>query len=420
MASTIPPEAGGRLWVVSETYTPELTSTGYFLTGIAEGLARTFSVGAICGQPTYAARGIRAPRHERLNGVEVFRVHGTTFDKNHRYLRLVNAATMTLAAGLEMLARLRRGDVVLVVTNPPTAPYVSRLASWIRGARCVLLVHDVYPDALVAAGMLRDGSIPVRLLAFISRRLLRSMDAICVLGRDMAALIGPRAPRVPVHVTPNWAGDDVIAALDEPINALRQSLGLNDRFVVQYAGNIGGVQDIDVLIRAAVSLRDEAPDVHVLFIGSGRKKAWLKESIRMQHLPNVTVLDERPRAEQSMFLRACDVAVMTFVPGMWGVGVPSRLYNMLASGRPVIAAVDPRSEPALVLEEEQAGWVVPPGDAEALVSAIMQARASADTLKQMGARAALAAKDRYRQDQVLRIYTAILEPFALRRSTDAV
>jgi colanic acid biosynthesis glycosyl transferase WcaI len=270
----------------------------------------------------------------------------------------------------------------------------------------VLLVHDVYPDALVAAGMLRRDSLPVRMLGAVNRQLLRSMDAICVLGRDMAALLGPRAPRVAVHVTPNWAGDDVLDAAPEAVNPLRQSLGLCDKFVVQYAGNIGGVQDIDILVQAAVRLRDAAPDVHFLFIGSGRKKRWLQEAVRTQALGNVTIVDERPRTEQSTFLRACDVAVMTFVPGMWGVGVPSRLYNMLASGRPVIAAVDVRSEPALVIAEENAGWVV--------------ARASADTVKQMGQRAAAAAKNHYQRDEILRKYTAILAPFGLRRSTSAL
>jgi len=251
------------------------------------------------------------------------------------------------------------------------------------------------------------------------RRLLRSMDAICVLGRDMAALVARRAGRTPVHITPNWAGDDMFGGDEAAVDAFRASLQLSDRFVAQYAGNIGGVQDIETIVDAAVVLQQRAPRIHFLFIGSGRKKRWLIEAVARLGLANVTVLDEMPRSEQAVFLRACDVAVMTFVHGMRGVGVPSRLYNILASGRPVIAAVDATSEPALVIQEERVGWVIPPEDPDAMVRAMMHAERSADTLRQMGGRAAAVARAKYRRETILREYARILGGFGLRPSRAA-
>jgi glycosyltransferase involved in cell wall biosynthesis len=200
------------------------------------------------------------------------------------------------------------------------------------------------------------------------------------------------------------------------VNPLRASLALTDRFVAQYAGNIGGVQDIETIVSTAVALQERASRVHFLFIGSGRKKRWLTESVARLGLKNVTVLDELPRSEQAVFLRACDLAVMSFVHGMRGVGVPSRLYNILASGRPVIAAVDATSEPALVIQEERVGWVIPPEDAEAMVRAMMQAEQSTDTVRQMGARAAAVARAKYRRESILREYARILGSFGLRPS----
>jgi len=124
-----------RLWVVAETYYPEEIGTGFFMTGVAEALTDRFEVGAICSQPTYFARGTRAPWREVRHGVQIFRAWGTTFDKNVLPLRLLNLATITIALTATLLRRLRRGDVVFVVTNPPSLPYLARFAAWLRGAR---------------------------------------------------------------------------------------------------------------------------------------------------------------------------------------------------------------------------------------------------------------------------------------------
>src|SRR5713226_9201285 len=116
-----------EVWVISELYYPEETSTGYFLTGIAEGLAQSVPTGVICSQPTYAARGRLAPRRERHNGVEVVRVRSTLLDHRVLLWRLINALTISVSVFLNVLLRVRRGDKVIVVTNPPTLPVVTRL-----------------------------------------------------------------------------------------------------------------------------------------------------------------------------------------------------------------------------------------------------------------------------------------------------
>src|SRR5690606_13531445 len=111
-------ERSETLWVVSELYYPEETSTGYYMTKIAEGLAEERSVKAICSQPTYSKRGSKAPRQEMHNGVEIFRVWSTTFDKNVIPLRVVNMLTFGLSVLFTSLRRFRAGDRVLVVTTP--------------------------------------------------------------------------------------------------------------------------------------------------------------------------------------------------------------------------------------------------------------------------------------------------------------
>src|SRR5262249_45334277 len=146
----------------------------------------------ICSQPTYAARRERAPRRERRNGVEIFRFRGTRLDPSRLPSRLTNALTISVAAFANVWWRIRRGDTVIVVTNPPFLPLLVRVACRLRGARPVLLVHDVYHEVLEAAGLLRRGSLLDRIAASVSRVLYRGFDRIVVIGRDMRALVAAK------------------------------------------------------------------------------------------------------------------------------------------------------------------------------------------------------------------------------------
>lgn len=412
-----------RIWVVSELYYPELTSTGYFLTRIAEGLAPDYRVVALCGQPTHSARGIRAPAHEDRNGVHIVRARGTTLDKDRPVGRVLNMATVSLSMFLHLAAGLRRDDAVLVVTTPPPLPFVTALACALRGSRCVLLVHDVYPETLVAAGLIAPGGAIARLLSFVTGRMYARMGRICALGRDMRTLIlgkmrGGRQP--PVEILTNWAAEEVLQPQPRDANPLLAELGLTGKFVVQYAGNMGPLHAMEDLVEAARRLAPLAPDVHFLFIGSGGKKRWLETTVRGESLANVSVLAPRPRTDQRVFLNACDIAVTAFVPGMFGAGVPSRLYNILASGKPIVAAVDRQSELSLVVHEEQVGWIVEPGDVDGIVSAVLEARRDRARLAAMGSRARAAAAGRYAYDTVMRGYRALFaDVFADHRRTES-
>lgn len=405
-----------RVWVVSELYFPELTSTGFFLTKIAEGLAEDFEVHALCGQPTHSARGTRAPYREQRNGVFIVRAPGTTLNKDRIAGRLLNMITLTVSMFGHLLTGLRNGDAVLVVTTPPAVPFATRLACAIRGASCVLLIHDLYPDNIIAAGLISRDSLAARALEAASRRLFRSVACVCVVGRDMKALVlrkvAPhRAPRI--EVTPNWA-DGGLAPAPKSANPLVKELGLQDKFILQYAGNMGPVHGIEMLLEAAEQLAQLAPDVHFLFLGSGGKRRLVEDAVRGRRPTNITLLEHRPRSEQQVFLNACDVAITAFVPGMFGAGVPSRLYNVLETGKPFIAAVDEESEMALVITEERAGWVTPPGDVRAFTDAVLQARGSPERRADMGRRGEDAARRKYDQrvivDQFRRLFASIVHP----------
>lgn len=400
------------LWIVSELFYPEETSTSHYLTRLARSAARRFDVRVLCGDPRYDLRGETVPPRERDHGVEIRRCRGTTLNKNVPVYRAINALTLMLSIGWAAFRNIRRGDIVMGVTNPPTMPPLLALVCVIRRAKFVLLVHDVYPDAAIAAGLLRPNSVVARAWRRLNRCVFARSARIIVIGRDMAELIGGRLPVADhgrIHVIPNWADVDEVVPTPRAASTLLRKLGLSAKFVVQYAGNMGAVHDVELLLDAARDLARRAPDVHFVFVGAGKKRDLLERATATGAFPNVTVLDWCPRARQNEFLNACDVAIMTFIPGMAGVGVPSRLYNVMASGRPLIAVMDEDSEVARVVREEGIGWTVQPGDTDGFVEAVVAARAQSDCLSAMGGRGRAAAETTYAFDTILHAYMRLLD-----------
>jgi glycosyltransferase involved in cell wall biosynthesis len=396
--------------MISELYYPEETSTGHVLTKIAEGLVDRYAVYALCSQPTYSSRGRRAPARETRNGVDIERVWGLTLNKDVLWQRLLNAVTFSTSIFVRALRRLKRGDVVLVVTTPPFLPFVMVTACKIRGAACVLIVHDVYPDVLIAAGMARSNAWSVRVVRAVTGWLYRTVDRVVVLGRDMETLVARKLDSNhsgKLVVIPNWGDVDTVKPAPKDASPTAQKLGLLNRFVVQYAGNMGRTHGMEDVMEAARRLRCE--NVHWMMLGSGAKRRWVEAYVEREGLRNVTVDSIRSREDQQDFLNACDVSIISFAPGMAGVSVPSRMYNSMAAGKPIIAVADAESELARVVTEEAIGVVVPPGDVAQLVATIQRLAADPITLHEMGTRARAVVIEKYSLPHTISTYARLID-----------
>lgn len=404
-----------RVWVVSELYSPELTSTGYFLTGIAEELAQVYDVHVLCGQPSYWARGVKASRREMRNGVDVQRCWATTFDKNKLLFRIINLITISFSVFFAAFFRFRQGDIIIAVTNPPLLPYMVSLACRARGARFVLLVHDVYPEILIRLGIARSDSILVCVLDHASRWLYNSAERVLVLGRDMRDLVIRKIPSRSnrVMVATNWANTEDIVPLPRASNKLLDMLNINERFVALFWGNMGRPHCIEDLVDAAQLLASD-PEFNFLLVGWGTKKDWAISEKRARGLENLTILDPFPREESCNVQNACDVAINTLCSGMSGISVPSRTYNAMAAAKPLLAVCDDDSELAAIVKEEDIGWVVPPGHPDLIVSALREGKANRDRLQSMGVRARKAVETKYTRKHVLQVYRDVIEDLSER------
>ena len=214
-----------------------------------------------------------------------------------------------------------------------------------------------------------------------------------------------------VVIIPNWADTDLVQPIPRARNALLKQLQLSDKFIVLYAGNLGRSHDVESILAAAELLKDQT-EVRFLIVGCGAKKAWAGTQIQRKNLGNVTLLDRVPRAELPHLLNAGDVALISFLSGMAGVSVPSRMYNFLAAGTPIVAATDPTSEVAWVIREQQVGWVVQQQDPQCLAETIERAKRDPERLAEMSHRARHAAVNEYSFRQTANAFQRVLSECA--------
>jgi len=295
-----------------------------------------------------------------------------------------------------------------------TAPPFTAVALWtfsriLRFAYEVILL-DMYPDGLVAIGALSDTSPLTRTWRALNRLSYRAAARVIVIGRDMTELLQQRYRLDPSRVTyiPHWASVEVDEMEMNGRHPPPSEPDLPDRFIVQYSGNMGLWHDMDSLVRAADLVRDN-PYIHFLFIGKGRRRASAERLGRELDVDNITWLEFLPRDQLPASLIRCDAALISLRAGMEGVAVPSKLYGILAAGRPVIAQVPRHSEVAYAVQEESCGIVVEPGDTEGLADAVRRLASTPLLARDMGERARHAYETRYTIDQAVRAYRTIWE-----------
>jgi glycosyltransferase involved in cell wall biosynthesis len=199
---------------------------------------------------------------------------------------------------------------------------------------------------------------------------------------------------VPIAVIPNWAELEEVRPRDRCENGMIDKLGIVDKLIILHAGNIGYPTDVETIIALLNRLVND-DRFHFVFIGSGVKRRLLQNAIDKLGLSNLTLIDPRPRSEQIDFLNACDIGLVSLVPKMYGTAMPSKAYNIMAAGKPILALTDGGSELAMVVDENQIGWHLVSGNVGLLENVLNEIYERRDELPQMGKSARAAAEKSY-------------------------
>ncbi|MGV7214094.1 glycosyltransferase family 4 protein [Bradyrhizobium sp. UFLA05-112] len=364
-------QSQGKIVVASQHYPPDPSTTATIMAEIACRLAVDHEVVVLSGMPGELPASQTGPGKPRVVAVKN-RMTGKA-----ALVRRARAEILfALRTFLALTKVLRRGDVVLTVTAPFMLPYAVAAAARLKGARSALIMHDLFPDVLVMAGLLKPRSIVTRVIRAANALMFRALNAVITIGRDAEGPLlryhGMTANKI--RFIPNWA---TLAPALRPVsvdNPFRRAVPA--RFVVGLSGNLGFTHDPEIVFEAARLLRQQT-DIHFLLSGWGIGFERLKQLQAESSLPNVSFVPRVEDAELEAFLAAADVWIIPYRKNVAGVSVPSRFYNLLAVGRPVVLVSEPEAEAALTVVENGLGWVVAPGRPEELADAI-RAAAGAD------------------------------------------
>lgn len=369
----------GRLWIVTELFPPDETSTSYIFGEIANAMVQKYNVGVICGSEVYDKRKKFDENNKfKLDeSIELYRAKGADLDKNTTKGKALSFLIMSKRMIALVKQHVRKGDKVLMVTNPaPLVVLMSRLKKKV-GFELNILVHDVFPENTKPAGL----KLPMYgMFKHVFDKAYSRADQLIAIGRDMAEVLDSKVKNVKkgsrgseglpkITVIENWA--DIVG--------IKPQAFPEGKIKLQYAGNIGRVQGLDKVIEMLT------PDVEFHIYGTGSMEETLK---KMNH-PQVFFHGPYFRSQQNDVLAACDIAVVTLQDGMYGLGVPSKTYNILASGRPVLFLGPKDSEIDLLVREKGIGYCEWPSAWDK------------EELARMGARAREVAEKEYSEETIL-------------------
>src|SRR5262249_28841214 len=301
-------------------------------------------------------------------------------------------------------------DVVLCMTDPPMVGDVALLVARRFRAPLVVISQDVFPEIAVRLQRLTN-PVLVRLLDAVTRFYLRRADRVVAIGDTMRTRLEQKGVRPSrLRVIPNWT-DTAAITPDRRDNAWARENDLVDRFVVMHSGNVGHAQDPETLIRASTVLHD-VDRLAVVLIGFGARHADYECLVEQLEAPAVRFLPYQPRELLSQSLSSADVHFVGLAHGLAGYVVPSRLYGILAAGRPVLASADDDSETATIVRRVGCGLVVPPGEPERVADAIRSLAAGEHDLDEMGRRGREYVEAEATRETALARYRALLAELA--------
>lgn len=399
-----------HILLLNEYYPPDTSATAKMAAQVAETLARRYQVTVVAGRPSYDPEEFyrfALLRRDTRNDVAVERVGSTAYSRHHMRRRVANYLSYLALAVPRALTI--RPDVVLAMTDPPVAGIAGAWIARLAGRPFVYNIRDLYPDMAIGGDIVRP-SRWVKGWERMHRGALKQADRVIVLGDDMRDRIIAKGVR-PERVVVVRDGTSFPASAPEQSDPVVQEIRSGFPFVVLHAGNLGFYGAWGTLLEAAKILGEEYTGL--VFIGDGANRTALETAAA--DCANVRFLPFRPVEQVPHVMMAGDLHVVTVRRGLEGVVVPSKLYSILAAGRPVLAVAAATSDAARIVVESGCGLAADPDNPAAVAAAIRTLRSDPARLAEMGRRARETAK-KYARVNELERFVGIMDEVAQERN----
>lgn len=407
-----------RVLLLILQFPPDVNSNGLLMAQIGEGLTRRgHTVSVITTFPHYERfrvwkeyRG-KLARRQCYRGMRVLRLYiyarGAKQRMTHRFMSYFSFSVLATLAGL---CDRQTYDVLLC----PNGGFLTGIAAAVIGAikhvPVILNLQDLYPETPIQTGQVRAPWLIKTLRALEHWMYARATHVSVITPRFFEYLLGLGVPEKKVSVIPNFVDTTFIRPLPKD-NAFARRLSLANRFVVSHAGNLGLAYDLETLLEAAQLLAGYA-DIQFLIVGDGILKRALEDHARRLGLANLQFLPYQPQAELPLLRAASDIQLALTGKGASMHSMPSKVYEIMASGRPLLASADRHSDLWQLVNEVQCGLCVEPGDAPALAKAVVSLYQDPFTRQAMGERGRAEAEQRYSQSAVVESYDRLVRRVA--------
>jgi colanic acid biosynthesis glycosyl transferase WcaI len=411
----------GNVLVVTLQDAPDLGPSAPIFTALCEDLVKQgCDVTVITGVPNYDVNEID-PKYrgklffeEERNGVRLIRTYVYLVPKKALWGRLLYHGSFNVLATLAEL-RLKKPDIILADAPILWSGLPLFIGSVFRRVPFIYIIHDIYPDVLSRLGYLNN-PLALKIIGEFEKFYYRRARKVTVISEGFRQnLLSKGVPDEKITIIPITADVDFIQPLPRE-NGLRKEWGLQGKFVVLYAGNMGLSQGLEVVLDAASQLKD-CPEIQFVLVGEGATRPDLEARAAQAHLDNVRFFPFKPREEVPQVYAAADVSLVCLKPEIVVESVPSKTYTIMASQRPIIAAVDASSEVGRLLDQVQCGWATPPGDANALAQAILRLYRDKDQQDIMGENGRRYVVENYSRQMSSEKYRALIQESLVNHHT---
>ena len=401
-----------KILFMAQCYAPEDVSAAVLITELATDLAeRGHEVSIVTGAPNYPqGRVFDGYRNlpysvEMIDGVRVIRTWSYISPSKKNLPRLFHYGTYSATAFYGGLLA-RRPDVIVSYSPPLPLGFSACLLSRIFRAPWVLQLEDLFPDAAIAAGVMTDKTV-INFFFAIEKILYRNAQYISVISKNFQQnLLAKGIQHSKIEIIPTWADPDEIQPMEKH-NGFREKHGLDEQFVVMYAGNIGHTSCLEDVLLAAEMLQGEK-DIQFVIVGEGVKKESLETETQTKQLTNILFLPFQPRELFPEMLAAADISLVTLNAGAAISSMPSKIFNLMASARPILAVAPPESEIVQIVTDASCGWSVPPESPEKLAEVIVQLKDRESILIQRGQNGRVCLEQNYSRDHCVNAYEKML------------
>jgi glycosyltransferase involved in cell wall biosynthesis len=388
--------------IITQFFDPSFAATAQLMTDLAEGIAKK----GYLVQVFTAIQSTDCVSKTTTNLV-VKRSFCPIQNSNSILDKTISSLFFLIGALFFILFQQPRRTPLFVVSNPPYAGIVGIIFKFIRGGDYYFLLQDIFPESAAMSGIIKQNSILYKLFNKLIYLTYKYSENIIVLSTSMQEFLEKKYPdlKPKIKVIENWAIED-IPPVSKSENLFSQQYQLNDVFTVLYSGNLGRLHDIETITEAAKILKDEP--IKFVFIGDGAKTKIVKQAIDNYQLKNILLLPYQPRELLPLSLTACDISLVSLIPGAESIVAPSKLYGMLAAGRGIISISVPNSYIDRLLTDSGCGINVSPDNPQQLADIILQLASDNQKVKSMGEIARQLYENQYTFNRALEEYEKLL------------